>query len=156
MKKLLGIICSSIITATCAISAQAQFQTSTPDQQRLQMAKEGCQKPIGFFPTPSKLMCILTATGTSEKEVKPKALALVFNVCQGHLTQTSAGVTPKAYSSLGACLSDPTAVALINKELTTHKFPEIKIVNSSVFTAPAAPATAPATAPAAPAAPAKY
>lgn len=144
MKKLSLVIALGISMIISGAFAQT---IQTEDQKRLEMAKEGCQKPIGFFPTPSKLMCALSALGISEKEAKPKALALVFGVCQGRVSQPVAGVTPKAYPTLGACLKDPQAVTLINKELTAKGFPEVKVVNPSILNVPiTAPVTKPATA----------
>lgn len=159
MKKLSLIISLGFLTISTVSFAQTSTQSQTPsiEQQKLQMAKDGCGKPIGFLPTPSKLACMLVALGVSEQEVKPKALAIIFAVCHGQLLKAAApGVTPKSYSTLGECLNDPAAITLINKELTAQGFSEIKIVNPSILTAPAAPSTTstPTIAPSAPAAPA--
>lgn len=122
------------VTSTTAPTTTTTQQTTVVDPQRLQMAKVGCQKPIGFFPTPSKLMCLLVAMGKTEKDIKPKAMAVVFSGCQGRLTQPQpAGVTPKRYPTLGACLSDPMAVEAINKELAAQGFNPVTIVNPNVL-----------------------
>lgn len=103
-----------------------QVHSATTQDAQLQMAREGCQKPIGMLPSPKKLMCILHATGLKQDEVKPKAVALIFNVCQGRVTKTdTAGIIPKRYKTLGECLNDPNAITLINKELQAHQFQPI-------------------------------
>lgn len=105
--------------------AQHQQLSNTQNSQ-VQMAKEGCQKAIGWMPTPQKLRCILYATGLKQDEVKPKAVALIFSVCQGRVMKAdTAGITPKKYGTLGECLSDPNAITLINKELQAHQFQPI-------------------------------
>lgn len=122
------------------VTKQPTQQATQQDLNRLQMAREGCQKPIGYFPTPSKLMCLLTALGVSEKEVKAKALALMFNVCHGRTLQPQpAGFIPKKYDNLGNCLKDPDAITLINKELTAQGFPSVKVTNPGVLTPPVTP-----------------
>jgi hypothetical protein len=128
MKTLIFVIGLAISAVTSSVFSQTQPQ---PQEQQ---AREGCSKPLGFFPTPSKLMCLLVAIGVSEKDIKPKALALIFNVCQGHSLQPQpAGVTLKSYSTLGACLNDPAAITLINKELTAQGFLKIKVVNPAIL-----------------------
>ncbi|MBA2654087.1 MAG: hypothetical protein H0U71_03345 [Gammaproteobacteria bacterium] len=118
-------------------SAYPENQGATQDQDRLQMAKVGCQKPLGFFPTPSKIMCMLTALGISEQTTKPKAFALMFNVCQGRTLQPlPSNYVPKKYPTLNACLSDPSAIGLINKELQSQGFPAVKVVNPGVLSSP--------------------
>jgi hypothetical protein len=122
-------------TAQQPTQQQPTQQQASPQQQReIQMAQQGCQKPIGFFPTPSKIMCVLTALGKNQNEVKAKALAIVFTVCQGHVVQAQSNVKLKKYGTLGACLTDPAAVTQINSALTSHGFQEVKVVNPSVLT----------------------
>jgi hypothetical protein len=147
MKKFAVIFLSSLIAGFPSVYAQtnanpvqntaqqpAQQQASPQQQREIQMAQQGCQKPIGFFPTPSKIMCVLSALGKNQNEVKAKALAIVFTVCQGHVVQTQSNVKLKKYGTLGACLTDPAAVTQINSALTSHGFPEVKVVNPSVLT----------------------
>lgn len=124
------------VTPTQPTTTQPQI-TPAQANQILQLAQKGCQKPIGFFPTPAKLTCLMTALGITDKDAKPKALAMIFNVCHGRtLAAPPAGVTPKSYATLGDCLNDPAAIALINTELKAQGFPEIKVVNTSVLAAP--------------------
>lgn len=129
MKNLIIGLCFLVITGNQLALAQP-----SEEAKKLQLAREGCQKPLGLFPSPSKLMCLLEAFGISEKEIKPKTLALVFTVCEGRTLQSQpAGTPPKKYNNLSACLSDPAAIALINKELISQGFPVVKIVNSAIL-----------------------
>jgi hypothetical protein len=123
--------CLAISTAY----SQAPNANAAREQVNTQMARTGCQKSLGFFPTPSKIMCVLGAIGKSENQVKPKELAVVFTVCQGHVVpqQVGANTGVKKYATMGACLSDPNAVATINKELTAQGFSTIKVVNPGVL-----------------------
>lgn len=115
-------------------SALSQNMTAQRSNQQIQSAVHGCQKPIGFLPTPSKLMCMLTALGINDEEAKSKALAIIYSVCHGRTLQPlPAGTTAKAYSTLGACLSDPNAIAIINNELTAANFKPVKVVNPNVL-----------------------
>lgn len=140
---------AAILLISC--TALGENTTTTQPQiskQNYQMAQKGCQKPIGYFPTPSKLMCLLTALGLSDKEAKPKALALIFNVCHGRVLQPPPGLKPKAYQTLGACLSDPNEVILINSQLKAQGLPEIKVVNTDVLGTTSKPVgTAPSSSP---------
>jgi hypothetical protein len=141
MKTLSFVTVLAILTVTSSAYSQARPQLQEQQQQQLQTAQEGCQKPLGYFPTPSKLICLLSAIGVSEKDIKPKALALIFNTCRGHSLQPQpAGVTLKSYSTLGTCLSDPVAIASINKELTAQGFLKIKVMNPAVLGATQQPA----------------
>lgn len=125
------IVSSNIFAAT---TTTITTQPKTVDQQTIQMAKKGCQKPLGFFPTPSKLTCLLTAIGKSEKDIKPKAMAIIFSACQGHLLQPQPnGTKPKKYATLAACLNDPIAIEAINKELGASGFSPIAVANPSVI-----------------------
>ncbi len=131
MKKLYTFILPIFLTVTCSVFAQEQ---ASQQQYDLQLANKGCQKPLGFLPTPAKVMCLLTAFGKSEKEVKPKALAIVFTVCRGYtVQQLPAGTTAKKYANLGTCLKDPTAITLINNELKAKGFPPVKVINTGVL-----------------------
>lgn len=132
MKTLRLVILFGLILTITSIFSQPQPQQLSPEQQHmLALAREGCQKPLGYFPTPSKLMCVLTAVGKSQKEVKAKSLAIIFSVCRGQGFQTN--VTYKKYDTLANCLKDPAAITLINKELTAEGFPAVKIVNPSIL-----------------------
>jgi hypothetical protein len=135
MKKLNFILSLGLIAFSSAIFAETQ--ASSQKDQLLQLSQKGCLKPIGFFPTPAKIMCIMNTFGISQKEFKSKALALVFNVCKGRVLVTPpAGITLKPYDTLGNCLSDPTAVMLINRELKAQGFPEVKVVNPDILKQP--------------------
>jgi hypothetical protein len=133
----LGLLFSTQLFAQ-AQTTQTQQTTQTKvtpqDQARLQAAKNGCQKPLGFFPTPSKILCVLTAAGLSEQSTKAKEIALIFTVCKGYSLQ-SASTEQKAvkYNTLGACLKDPSALQRLNKELTAQGFQPVTIVNPTVL-----------------------
>lgn len=129
------LISSSVFAESSANQTTVQVQQQQPiSKQQLQKAALGCQKPIGFFPTPSKLVCLLTAIGQSEKDIKPKAMAIIFSSCQGRLLQPQpAGSTAKKYPTLGACLQDPAAIEVINRELAAQGFNPISVVNPSVL-----------------------
>lgn len=131
MKKIIIILGSLLITSTLFAQQQSYQQTDN----NLQEAREGCQKPIGYFPTPAKLRCLLTAFGLPHDEAKPKALAMVFQVCHGRtLNPPPAGVTLKKYQNLASCLNDPTAIKTMNNELTTAGLSPVKVVNPAVLT----------------------
>lgn len=127
-------IIASITIAMCLTASSSILAEQTSTQYPIHEARAGCLKPIGYLPTPSKLMCMLTAFGKAQSDVKPKALAIVYSVCKGRPLQPQpANYTPKIHPTLGACLKDPSTVNLINKELTASGFREIHIVNSSVL-----------------------
>lgn len=149
-----SLIASSSIFAQTGTTTQPQTtqpQTTQPQtvkpqtisKQNLLVAQKGCQKPIGFFPTPAKLMCLMGALGISQQDAKPKALALIFNVCHGRVSQAQpAGTQAKSYGTLGECLSDPAAITIINTELKSQGLPEVNVVNKDVLTTqPATPAS---------------
>lgn len=127
--------CSTIFAAATT-SMQTANQQPVVSQQQIAAAKQGCQKKIGFFPTPAKLTCMLTAIGKTEQDIKPKAMAIIFSACQGRtMTPPAANTTVKKYPTLGACLSDPSAVETINKELLSQGFNPIVIANPAVLSA---------------------
>jgi hypothetical protein len=132
MKLLHIFIGLTALTFASGIFAQT---SATQEQQKLKMAQEGCNKALGFFPTPSKLVCVLTAIGKNQHEIQPKAVAVIFSVCQGRVPSAEPGVKSKVYKTLGECLSDDNAVKLINAELDKQpqKFPPIKIVHPQVL-----------------------
>lgn len=124
--------CSTIFAA--ATTSQPMNQQPVVSQQQIQAAKQGCQKKLGFFPTPAKLTCMLTAIGKTEQDIKPKAMAIIFSACQGRTMQPqAANATVKKYPTLGACLSDSAAVETINKELSTQGFNPVVIANPTVL-----------------------
>lgn len=134
MKKLITLFAGISFVMSTSVFATVATQQEPVSKQQLQKAAQGCQKPLGFFPTPSKLICLLTAIGKTEKDIKPKAMAVIFSTCQGHLLQPQqAGTAPKKYATLAACLKDPAALESINKELAAQGFSPVTVVNPSVL-----------------------
>lgn len=125
-----------ILAATLGIQAQTTIGTTSVQnvsQDDLMQAREGCQKSLGFFPTPAKLKCVLTALGLPA-DTKPKALALIFNVCHGRILKAdTSGIAVKSHPTLASCLSDPQTVDLLNKELQAHGFSPVKVSNPSIL-----------------------
>lgn len=135
MKKII-IIAFSVLIAVTMSSFAIEKQTQLYNQD---VARKGCNKPLGFFPTPAKLTCMLSAIGKTEKEVQPRVLAIIFTTCHGETLQPlPAGVTAKKYPTLGACLKDPAAIAIINNELKAKNFPLLKIMNTDILSPAAA------------------
>lgn len=126
----------ALFAATTPATTTTPPATTTPqiDAQTLSVAQSGCQKPIGYIPTPAKLICLLTALGVPQENAKAKQMAIIYGVCQGRtLSQQPAGTTLKSYPTLGACLGDPAAITIINSELKTNGYEQVKVVNTQVL-----------------------
>jgi|LakMenEpi03Aug12_release.lakeMendotaPanAssembly.Ray.scaffolds.fasta_scaffold756167_1 hypothetical protein len=129
-----------LLVLSCLVVSSSIFSQPVPPQKaqgNIELAREGCQKPLGFFPTPAKLQCMLTAFGLSQSDTKPKTMAIIFNVCEGRSLQPpSANNKMKKYPTLAACLQDPAGISNINKELASEGFPAVKIVHPEVLSSP--------------------
>ena len=81
---------------------------------------------------------MLSALGLTQQEIKPKALAIIFTICQGRHPVAQAAGAPKKFANLGSCLSDGNTVKLINDELQKQGFPQISVKHPEVLGAPTA------------------